>query len=190
MNISKLKNRQEICRVVITSFKKRRIRTLGNFMSYLWNGRQRDVVPKSVMTSLTCRTLVLLIKPVDCLLWRSLCLTKVPKNVMACRTHVFLIKQIACLFVCLFLDFFFVLHVRSCCNHGNLPTVLSLRWRLCGPEGILTKSWTWYPLNFSHLFSELWTWVYPKLLETDETRISDQKIRKIFCTWSSHPQFH
>ena len=118
MNISKFKNRQEIRRVVITSFKKRRIRTLGSFMSYLWNGRQRDVVPKRVMTSLTCRTHVLLIKPVNCLLWRSLCLTKVPKNVMACRTHVFLIKQIACLFVC-FLTF------SSCCTFARVVTMVA-----------------------------------------------------------------
>lgn len=78
----------------------------------------------------------------SCLLWRSLCFTKVTKSVMACRTHVLLIKQIACLF----LDAPFVLHVRSCYNHGNLPTELSPRWTLWGPEGILSKSWSWYPI--------------------------------------------
>ena len=81
-------------------------------------GRGWDVVPKSVMTSLTCRTHVLLIKPVDCLLWRSLCLTKVPKNVMACRTNVFLIKQIACLLVC-FLTF------SSCCTFARVVTMVT-----------------------------------------------------------------
>lgn len=91
-----------------------------------------------------------------------------------------------CLFVCLFLDFFFVLHVRSCCNHGNLPTVLSLRWRLWVQRVFSPNREPDIPL-ISVIF---FTWVYPQVLETDETRISDQKIRKIFCTWSSHPQFH
>ena len=123
MNISKFKNRQEIRRIVITSFKKRRIRTLGSFMSHLWNGRQKDVVPKSVMTSLTCRTHVLLIKPFVCLLWRVLfALPRYQKNVMACTTHVFLIKQIACLFVCLFVCF---LIFSSCCTFACVVTMVT-----------------------------------------------------------------
>ena len=185
MNISKFKNRQEIRRVVITSFKKLRIRTLGSFMSYIWNGRQRDVVPKSVITSLTYRTHVLLIKTS----WLFVVTFSLPyqgtKKCDGVQNSCFSHKT-DCLFVCLFLDFFFVLHVRSCCNHGNLPTVLSLRWRLWVQRVFSPNREPNIPL-ISVIF---FTWVYPQVLETDETRISDQKIRKIFCTWSSHPQFH
>lgn len=176
----KFKNRQEICRFVITSFKNCRIKTLGCFMSYLWK-KCDDVidVQNSCFTHETsCLFVVTFSLP-----YQGTKKCDGVKN--SCVYH-----KTDRLFVCLFLYVLFVLHVRSCCNHGNLPTVLSSSWRLWSPEGILTKSWTWYPLNFSRLFSELWTWVYLNVLETDVTRISDQKIRKIFCTWSSLPHLH
>lgn len=92
-----VQNRQEICRFVITSFKKRRIGTLGSFMPHLWNTEKCDDVIDVQNSCFAHKT--------SCLFAVTFSLTyQGTKKCDGVQNSCFLIKQIACLFVC-FLTF-------------------------------------------------------------------------------------
>ena len=106
-----VQNRQEICRFVITSFKKRRIGTLGSFMPYLWNTEKCDDVIDVQNSCFAHKT--------SCLFAVTFSLTyQGTKKCDGVQNSCFLIKQIACLFVCF-------LTLSSRCTFARVVTMVT-----------------------------------------------------------------